>query len=131
MARVALGVVAIVALTAGCGSSGSSAKAGGDAPKGCVPAKNGTITIVTKQYDFSPDCVATTGTTLKVTYNNAESGVQHNIDFKTARSSTGSAKTDLKTGPSTQTITLVGLKPGTYTYVCDIHPSMSGQLKVS
>ena len=40
-------------------------------------------------------------------------------------------RTDLRPGPDVQTITYVGLKPGTYTYVCDLHPSMKGTLTVT
>ena len=56
--------------------------------------------------------------------------MQHNIDFKGTQSETGSGKTDLKTGPNTQTITLVDLKPGTVKFVCDIHANMKGKLIV-
>jgi plastocyanin len=150
LARRALGVAAgltlVMAFGVGCGSSGDSTSgptttaaagengSGGGASSGgssgCTEAKNGTIEVVTTNFDFSPDCITTTGDRLKVTYDNKEDGVQHNIDFKDAKSSTGDAKTELKAGPNVQTVTLVDLKPGTYTYVCDIHSSMKGELTV-
>jgi len=109
--------------------SGTTSSGGGNA-SGCTEAKNGTIEIVTTNFDFSPDCITTSGDRLKVTYDNQEKGVKHNIDFKDAKSSTGDAKTELEAGPNTQTLTLVDLKPGTYTFVCDIHSSMKGELIV-
>lgn len=146
MLGVAAGLTLVAAFGVGCGSSGSStsgtattASAGssgggesgsnGNAP-GCTEAKNGAIEVVTTDFDFKPDCITTTGDRLKVTYDNEEKGVKHNIHFKDAKSSTGDAKTELKAGPNVQTVTLVGLKPGTYTYICDIHSSMKGELTV-
>ncbi len=147
LTRRALGVAAglglVMAFGVGCGSSsdptsgptttasgGTTASSGGGNASGCTEAKNGTVEVVTTNFDFSPDCITTTGDRLKVTYDNQETGVKHNIDFKDAKSSTGDAKTELKAGPNTQTLTLVGLKPGTYTFVCDIHSSMKGELTV-
>lgn len=140
----AVGLTLVVGFGVGCGSSSDSTGSattkagsettqagGGGSSDGCTAATNGTIKIVTTNFDFSPDCVTTTGDRLKVTYDNAETGIKHNIHFKDAKSSTGSAMTELKTGPNVQTVTLVGLKPGTtYTYVCDIHSAMKGELKV-
>lgn len=146
MLGVAAGLTLVAAFGVGCGSSGDStggaattASAGtggtggtGDsgAASGCTQAENGTIEIATTNFDFDPDCITTTGNRLKVTYDNKEDGVKHNIHFKDAKSSTGDAKTDLKAGPNVQTVTLVDLKPGTYTYICDIHSSMKGELTV-
>lgn len=139
---VAAGLSLVVAFGVGCGSSGESTggasttasadgSGGGDGSSGCATAENGTIEVVTTNFDFDPDCITTSGDRLKVTYDNKEDGVKHNIHFKDAKSSTGDAKTDLKAGPDVQTITLVDLKPGeTYTYVCDIHSSMKGELTV-
>lgn len=143
MTRRLLGAAAGLSLVAmvgvGCsssGSSGTSASAtttasGGGGAAGCTNVTNGEVKVVTTNFDFSPNCITLTGgDRLKVTYDNQESGVKHNIDFKGAKSSTGKAATDLKAGPDTQTVTLVGLKPGTYTYVCDIHANMKGTLTV-
>lgn len=71
-----------------------------------------------------------TGNRLKVTYDNEEKGVKHNFHLKDAKADSGEPATELKAGVDTQTITYVGLKPGTYTYVCDIHANMKGELTV-
>ncbi len=116
--------------TSGATTTAASGETAAGGSSGCTEAQNGAIEVVTTNFDFSPDCITTTGDRLKVTYDNKEDGVQHNIDFKDAKSSTGDAKTELKAGPNTQTITLVDLKPGKYTFVCDIHASMKGTLEV-
>lgn len=147
MLGVAAGLSLVVAIGAGCSSSGSStaskgsdttaaasgsgsASGSGGSASGCTDATNGEVKVVTKNFDFNPTCITVTGNRLKVTYDNQEAGVKHNIDFKDLKSSSGAAKTDLKAGPDTETVTLVDLKPGTYTYVCDIHANMKGTLTV-
>lgn len=139
---VAAGLSLVVAFGAGCGSSGSSTSSGGSDTtaaasgsgggdnSGCTEAQNGAIEVKTTNFDFSPDCITVSGDRLKVTYDNQEDGVKHNIDFKGLKSSTGKAATELKAGPDTQTITLVDLKAGTYDFICDIHANMKGTLTV-
>ena len=113
----------------GCGSSKptGSTKASVAA---CKKVTTGEVTVVTKRFDFSPDCIVSTGSSLKLTYVNNESGVPHNIDLRGATLASGSSKIKLKSGVNTQSTTYVGLKPGKYTYICDIHNSMVGHLTV-
>ncbi len=140
---VATGLTLIAAFGVGCSSSGKGGGAignaspttaasggGGSSSGGCTEAKNGAVKVVTTNFDFSPDCITFSGDRLKVTYANQEKGVKHNIDFKGLKSSTGAGKTELESGPNTQTLTLVGLKPGKYEFVCDIHSNMKGTLTV-
>lgn len=96
----------------------------------CKTITTGKVTVVTKQFDFSPDCIVSTGSSLTVTYENEEKGVPHNIDLTGATLASGSSKIKLKPGVNTQSTTYVGLKPGKYTYICDIHRSMVGHLTV-
>ena len=129
------GAALALTLAVGCGSTGESVgssdptTASGD--PACTEVTDGVIEIVTTKFDFDPDCITMSGDRLKVTYDNAEEGIKHNIHFKDAKSSTGSAKTELKAGPDVQTVTLVDLEAGSYTFVCDIHPSMKGELTVT
>lgn len=137
---VVAGLSLVAAIGVGCSSSGNSTGAssatttaaggGGESSSGCTEAQNGAVKVVTTNFDFSPDCITVSGDRLQVTYDNQENGVKHNIDFKGLKSTTGTPATDLKAGPNTQTLTLVDLKPGTYTYVCDIHANMKGKLTV-
>ena len=126
-------VVLCAALFAGCSSGGSitGGSKQGDSSAGCKQVTDGKVTVITKSFDFEPKCLTSVGPTLTVRYDNAEEGVSHNFHLKGAKSATGAARTDLKSGPDVQTITYVALKPGTYTYVCDLHAAMKGTLTVS
>ena len=113
----------------GCGSSEPAASANSSGAA-CETVSSGKVTVVTKRFDFSPDCLVSTGSSLTVTYENDESGVPHNFDLLGATLAKGSPKIKLKPGVNTQSTTFVGLKPGKYTYTCDIHRSMVGHLTV-
>ncbi len=144
-----IAVLVVMAVGVGCGGGGDSISSddgdtteatdatgngsgegdgGGEA--GCVQVENDAIEIVTTSFDYDPECITTSGDRLQVTYDNQEEGVQHNIHFKDVKSSTGEARTELKSGPDVQTLTLVDLEPGTYAFICDIHSSMTGELVV-
>lgn len=130
--RVVASLLFTVAI-AGC-SSGNSAAGGSGTGGGTSVCKNvvgAKVTVVTKQFDFKPGCLTLAGTSLSVRYDNAEKGIQHNFHLRGAKSDSGVDRTDLKVGPDVQTITYVDLKPGTYTYVCDLHPAMKGKLTVT
>ena len=120
--------VSAFVVIAGCSSSGKTASHG---PGPCIAVKGDAATVVTKNSDFSPDCLVLKGSTLKVTYENLESGIPHNFHLKGVKGVGGSSATEVKPGKNTQSIEYEGLKPGTYTYVCDIHTNMVGELKVT
>ncbi len=129
--RTVLAVV-LLAVVSGCSSGGSIGSSGTTAPGSrCTTVAGGKVTIVTRNFDYSPDCLQLAGSTLTVTYDNAEKGVSHNFHLLKATSATGDSATNLRPGPHTETITYVDLKPGTYTWVCDLHPIMKGTLVVT
>lgn len=124
---IAAGALAALALT-GCGSS-SSSSASGDG--GCKAVQNGEVTLSAKTTAFSSSCLTMAPGSLDVTFDNEEKGVAHNFHLKDATPKvTDKDRTILKVGPDTQSVAYVDLKPGDYTYVCDIHPNMKGELKV-
>lgn len=128
-ARFAL-LVAILA-TSACSSGASIASETTTRADGsCVEATDGTIAIRTESFDYDPDCVTLAGDRLEVTYTNDERGVLHNFRLKGAVAE-GPAATKLKSGPDTQSVTYVKLEAGTYTFICDIHPNMVGQVVVT
>ncbi len=122
----------MLAILTGCSSGGSIGSSATTAPGSkCTTVAGGEVTIVTKNFDYNPDCLQLSGSTLTVTYDNAEKGVSHNFHLLGASSAGGDSATNLRPGPHTETITYVHLKPGTYTWVCDLHPIMKGTLVVT
>jgi plastocyanin len=72
-----------------------------------------------------------------VDFSNNDSGVPHNFEIFTDSSATkrlGGAKdpTEIVTGPAKATYKVDALKPGTYYFHCDVHPTtMNGQFVVA
>ena len=79
---------------------------------------------------FSPGSLsAPAGATVTIAFNNADSGVPHDIDvFSPSGGSIG--KTAVITGPAQATVSLGALAAGTYPFKCDVHPFMHGTLSV-
>ena len=135
---VLLAVAALLAVAglAACGSSGgkstatskagaATSAAGGAtsaAASGGSSASGDTITI--KNFTFSPGTLTVKpGTKITVTNNDS---VTHTL--------TAQPKSDFDTGDiaSGKTVTFTApTKPGTYTYICEIHQYMTGKLTVS
>ena len=87
-----------------------------------------TITIVAKNIAFVPNKVAiATNEDVKIVIDNQDASVPHNIHFLTPKE----VKTDTKNGVSQQSARLKVDKAGTYKYLCDVHPTMTGELTVS
>jgi plastocyanin len=110
---------------AGCGS-GSSSK-----PKsqGCVAVAAGKVTVDAKNLAFSQSCItAPANTPLAVTFANKDSGTPHDWVLKGTGQKVGSP---LITGGKDATVKVPALKPGNYTYVCTVHPNMTGTLEVA
>ena len=60
------------------------------------------------------------------TIDNRDRGILHNLHIK----SPGDPKTDLEKGPVTQTLRFTVELPGSYEFVCDAHPNMTGTVEV-
>ena len=73
------------------------------------------------------------GKPASVTFENQDAGVAHNWDlFQDSGYTKSIAATQLVPGPSKETAKLPSLKPGTYYFHCDAHPTtMTGQLFVT
>ncbi|HEX8940627.1 MAG TPA: cupredoxin domain-containing protein [Candidatus Limnocylindrales bacterium] len=79
---------------------------------------------------FDPTSLqASANTAFQIAFDNQDQGIPHNIDIK---NSSGSSvfKGDLVTGPSSATYSVPALPAGDYTFVCDVHPNMTGTLSV-
>ena len=126
MASLAMGASVALSL-AGCTSSKANVS-GEPGSVGCRQGIGGKVTIRAKNSRWDTSCIKVSGTSVTVTIVNQDRGLLHNFHVDGAP---GTNKTELTPGPATQTLALKGLKPGTtYTYICDLHPDMIGQLEV-
>ena len=116
---LAVAALAVVPL-AGCGDEGSGgerAAVGGD----------GSVTIVADRLQFDVETVSAPVGSVEFTLINRDEGVPHNLAI------TGDGvdeSTELEKGPVTQELTVEFVGPGTYTFVCEIHPAMKGTIEI-
>jgi cytochrome c oxidase subunit 2 len=67
---------------------------------------------------------------ITINFANNDPGTIHNVAIKNPDGSVA-GNTDFKAGPSTQVLTVAPLAPGTYTFLCQAHPTtMTGTLTV-
>jgi cytochrome c oxidase subunit 2 len=83
----------------------------------------------TKGFD-STTLSATSTDNITVTFANNDPGTVHNFAIENPDGSVVGS-TDFKAGPSTETLTIAALPPGTYKFLCQAHPTtMTGTLVV-
>lgn len=117
-------VVASLALTA-CGDDGPP-----PAPRaGCrEAAPEGSVTLVALDLAWDTGCLAwPADTEVTITIDNRDDQVNHNLHLLGLPN--GSPKTDLEPGPVVQHLD-VQAPAGSYAFVCDIHPTMTGDVQV-
>lgn len=106
-------VVAVLAAGA-CGPDDENPATGG------AQSEPSTARIVGEDTTFDvTELEASTGETLRITFDNRDDGVNHNLHV------TGDGvdeQTEITAGPVTQTLEVTFGNSGEYTYVCDVHP---------
>ena len=91
------------------------------------PNLQSTFTITAKNVAFSPTKIdAPANQELTVTFDNQDAGVAHNLHIKVPEEQ----KTDVKQGANQDTLKFTVTKPGKYEFMCDVHPTMKGQIVV-
>jgi plastocyanin len=66
---------------------------------------------------------------ITITFDNEDDGVSHNLHVMAGADDFA---TEIEPGPITQTLTFTIEEPGTYTFICDVHPTqMTGDLIVT
>jgi plastocyanin len=68
------------------------------------------------------------GEAVTVTFNNNDTDIPHNFHVEAGGVD---AKTDIAPGPDTQTLEFTIDEAGNYTFICDVHPQMTGALVAS
>lgn len=112
-------------------SSQPSAPASVGASPGASGATGG-ISISASGVAFEQTNVtAPAGTAFQIAFDNKDAGTPHNIAIHKDNASGAEVfKGEIVTGPVTRTYDVPALDPGTYTFVCSVHPNMTGTLTV-
>ena len=121
--QLAGGAAAALLITA-CGGDDD-----GDEPAGDALDLNRAVTeftIVAENIEWDLDrVVVPAGQEITATIDNRDRGILHNLHVK----SPGDPKTELEKGPMTQTLRFTIDEPGSYEFVCDAHPNMTGTVE--
>jgi mono/diheme cytochrome c family protein/plastocyanin len=108
-------------------SAGASAAPSAGASQ---PAAGATINVTALNIAFSPtDLTAASGAAITIHFDNQDASTPHNIVIKDA-SGNQVFSGDLITGPAQADYKVGVLPDGSYTFTCQVHPNMTGTLKV-
>ncbi len=110
------------------GASGNPAPSGqvGGSP---VPA-TGQVTITAQGIAYTtPTVEAAAGKPFSILFDNEDAGTPHNVDIQDS-SGASKFKGAIFNGVAQQTYNVPALDAGTYKFVCDVHPNMTGTLTV-
>jgi len=130
MRRLAILLVSTTLVAAACGDSDDdpAARSGEPETTSIAEGEGATIELAAKSISFDRTELTAAAGRVTITFDNQDHGIMHNLHV------TGSGldgRTEIETGPATQTLE-VELDPGTYSYVCDVHPQqMKGELEVT
>lgn len=112
-------LIAAAILASACGGSDSTTTPGAN--------KNKTVDVYTIGDTFSPSFPSIgVGDTIRWNFAGGSDGQGHNVRFSPRINGSPSDINVLKTGTATRVFTA----PGTYSYVCDVHPGMNAQVIV-
>jgi plastocyanin len=95
------------------------------------PATTGaTLHISAQNIAFDTDHLeAAAGRAFVLEFDNNDAGVPHNVEIKDA-SGASVFKGQIITGPAKASYQVPALPAGTYMFLCDVHPNMTGTLSV-
>ncbi len=77
----------------------------------------------------TPNLNAPADAAFQIEFDNQDAGIPHNIEIKDANGQSV-FKGEIITGPAKTTYNVPALAVGTYTFLCTVHPNMTGTLKV-
>jgi plastocyanin len=106
------------------GASSPAASQGGGGASGTV------VDITAQNVDWTTkDVTAPAGAPFKIHFDNQDASTPHNIVIKDGQGQQF-LSTDLLTGVAQADYDVPALAAGTYTFVCSVHPNMTGTLTV-
>lgn len=126
-------LIAAIALTGAACGKGEQRPAASGLPLTSTTAAtdataSGTLELTAKNIAFSTSALTAAAGTVTIHYDNQDVGTPHDLHLS---GQGNDERTEIKPGPITQQLT-VTLGPGTYSYVCDVHPvQMKGELTVT
>jgi plastocyanin len=118
------------------GSSGAPAASGPPTsaapdPTGSTAQVGATVRISAQNIQFDTNQLAApAGRAWVLEFANNDAGVPHNVEILDA-SGASVFKGQIVTGPTTISYQVPALVAGTYTFLCDVHPTMTGVLRVA
>ena len=113
------------------GPGPSTLPSAGPAPSAGVPAVGVTLHISAQNIQFDADHLAApAGQGWVLVFANNDPGIPHNVEILDANGASA-FKGDIVTGPTTASYQVPPLPAGTYTFLCDVHPTMTGTLTVA
>ncbi len=104
------------------GGGGEHAEHGGT-PTSCAPSGTN-VSVIASGTRFNSDCLAARAEQpFTLTYENRDS-VGHNIVILESHTATEVMfRADIFAGPKTSTFNVPALRPGTFVFHCEVHPS--------
>jgi mono/diheme cytochrome c family protein/plastocyanin len=98
---------------------------------GATQAPSGTVLKISAQnVKFDTDQLsAPADADFQIEFTNNDAGIQHNVEIRDANGKS-LFMGDIFVGVETRTYTVPALPAGTYTFVCTVHPNMTGTLTV-
>ena len=100
------------------------------APPGSPVANGATLHISAQNIEFDTNHLdAPAGQAFTLEFDNNDPGIPHNVEIKDA-SGASRFKGQIVTGPMKVSYQIPALEAGTYMFVCDVHPNMTGTLTV-
>ena len=130
-AFLALPMTMILALAA-CSGGGASPSAAdqSSAPAASQDAETGSLSISAADMAFDTDALTAPAGSVVVTFTNNDT-IPHNFSVYTEEGGDAIAQGKVINEGETDEVELGELEPGTYYFVCDLHPEMNGTLTIT
>ncbi|HVL53852.1 MAG TPA: cytochrome c oxidase subunit 4 [Vitreimonas sp.] len=113
--------------------------AAGGEPGGSPPPADGEpqptgpttdVQVVAEAVVFTTTEVSVTGPDFTITFDNRDPQTPHDVDILAEDESTKLFDGDYFPGPEVRVYEVTGIEPGSYTFICSVHPNMTGTITV-